>query len=242
MQSILLYRSIKSSPQPMACDIDISPERFERQLHWLSRWHRVVRVEETLGTSGNSRSGKVAITFDGGFRDNLIVALPLLEKYHLPVTLFVATGLIGRRDHLSADELREMARHPLVTIGSQGLGRGSLTDMSNDEARLELRESRSRLKAISGRRIEFMAWPDGECDARLERLSAECGYLAAWSIWKGNNSTYSRWRVPLGRRDNMARFIAKVSGGYNPAKLLEQKWNRVHKVARPLDCVVAPAY
>ena len=54
----------------------------------------------------------------------------------------------------------------------------------------------------------------GECDAALERLSAECGYRAAWSVWKGTNGPYSRWRVPVGRRDNLARFIAKASGVY----------------------------
>jgi peptidoglycan/xylan/chitin deacetylase (PgdA/CDA1 family) len=226
----------------MGCDNDISPERFDRQLHWLSRWRRVVRVDETLSVTGNSCKGDVALTFDDGFRDNLTVALPLLEKYQLPITLFVAAGMVGRRNYLSADELREMARHPLVTIGAQGLWHRRLTGLSNDEARLELRESRSQLKQITGRRIELMAWPAGECDARLERLSAECGYRGAWSIWRGSNSTYSRWRVPLGRNDNMARFIAKVSGAYLPAKLLERKWRRFRNGIETLDCAAAPAY
>jgi len=72
-----------------------------------------------------------------------------------------------------------------------------------------------------------MAWPFGDCNAEVERLSEECGYRGAWSVWKGTNSAYSRWRVPLGRRDNMARFIAKVSGAYLPTKFLEQKLERV---------------
>lgn len=234
MHSILVYHTISSPAEPLAGDIDISPERFEQQLRWLSRWRRVVTLDETLGSDHRARG--VAITFDDGFRDNLTVALPLLEKFRLPITLFVAAGFVGQANYLSADELREIARHPLVTIGAHGFWHRHFTRLSNDEARQELRESRSLLKNITGRKIDLMAWPYDECDAGLERLSEECGYRAAWSVWKGTNSTYSRWRVPLGRRDNMIRFIAKVSGAYLPTKFLEQKLERIRRGSKTLEC------
>ena len=221
MHSVLVYHTISSPAEPMPGDIDISPRKFERQLRWLSKWHHVVRLDETL--TANSRARGVAITFDDGWRDNLTVALPLLEKFRLPITLFVAAGFVGRDGYLSAEELREISRHPLVTIGAHGLWHRHFTRLSPEDARMELRESRSRLKKITGRKIDLMAWPYGDCNAEVERLSEACGYRAAWSVWEGTNSTYSRWRVPLGRRDNMARFIAKVSGAYLPTKLLERK-------------------
>ena len=225
MHSILVYHTISSPATALPGEIDISPERFERQLRWLSRWHRVVALDDTLRSDPHARG--VALTFDDGFRDNLTVALPLLEKFGLPITLFVAAGFVGQDGYLSEAELREIARHPLVTIGAHGLWHRHFTRLSNDEARVELRESRNLLKNITGRRIDLMAWPYGECDPGLERMSQACGYRAAWSVWKGTNSTYSRWRVPLGRRDNMVRFIAKVSGAYLPTKLLEQRWDRI---------------
>ena len=63
------------------------PERFERQLGWLSRWAKVVRLHQTLRNVDTDRL--VAITFDDGFRDNLTVALPLLEKFNMPMTLMM---------------------------------------------------------------------------------------------------------------------------------------------------------
>jgi hypothetical protein len=69
-----------------------------------------------------------------------------------------------------------------------------------------------------------MAWPYGECSAELEQLSAECGYHASWSVWKGTNSQHSRWRVPLGSHDNLIRFAAKASGVY---ALTEAKLHRL---------------
>jgi peptidoglycan/xylan/chitin deacetylase (PgdA/CDA1 family) len=230
MHSVLVYHTISSPSHPLEGDIDISPEKFDRQLRWLAKWHRVVSLEETA--SASSRARGVAITFDDGFRDNLTVALPLLEKYQLPATLFVAAAFVGREGYLSEDELREIARHPLVTVGAHGLWHRHFTRLSANDAREELRESRSRLKRITGRKIDLMAWPYGDCNEAVERLSQECGYRAAWSVWEGSNSMYSRWRVPLGRRDNMARFIAKVSGAYMPAKILEQKLDRTRKGTR----------
>ena len=235
MHSILVYHTISSPAEPMPGDIDVSPQKFERQLRWLARWHRVVGLDETL--TAHPRARGVAITFDDGFRDNLTVALPLLEKFRMPMTLFVAAGFVGRDGYLSEEDLRELSRHPLVTIGAHGLWHRHFTRLSTDEARRELRESRSRLKKITGRKIDLMAWPFGDCNAEVERLSEECGYRGAWSVWEGTNSAYSRWRVPLGRRDNMARFIAKVSGAYLPTKFLEQKLERVRNGAGSRFCL-----
>jgi peptidoglycan/xylan/chitin deacetylase (PgdA/CDA1 family) len=226
MHSVLVYHTISAPPDPLPGDIDISRERFARQLQWLARWRRVVRLDETLM---NPKGRLVAITFDDGFRDNLSVALPLLEKFQLPMTLFVAAGFVGREGYLSEDDLREIAGHPLVTIGAHGLSHTHFTRLPKDEARLELIDSRRLLAGITGKSVDLMAWPYGECDPELEELSRECGYRAAWSVWKGNNTTHSLWRVPLGRRDNLMRFVAKVSGAYFPVKVLETQLEGVRK-------------
>ncbi len=225
MHSVLVYHTISSPPQPLPGDIDIPAERFEQQLRWLSRWRRIAKLPETLRAPESDRL--VAITFDDGFRDNLTVALPLLERFEMPITLFVTAGFVGREGYLSPEELREISRHPLVTIGAHGFWHRHFTRLPLLDARRELIESRRLLSHLTGTTVDFMAWPYGECDAHLEQLSEECGYRASWSVWKGNNARHSRWRVPLGCRDNMGRFIAKVSGAYFPIKFIERKLNQV---------------
>ena len=143
------------------------------------------------------------------------------------MTLFVAAGFVGREGYLSEEELGEISRHPLVTIGAHGLSHRHFTRLKPAEARFELVESRRLLESITGASIDFMAWPYGECNGELEELSKQCGYRAAWSVWKGTNTAHSLRRVPLGRRDNMVRFIAKVSGAYFPTKVLETRLKRL---------------
>jgi peptidoglycan/xylan/chitin deacetylase (PgdA/CDA1 family) len=211
VNSILVYHTISSPPEPLPGEIDISPEAFVRQLDWLKRWRAVVPLNEMLTRTGRPR---VAITFDDGFRDNLTVALPLLEKYSMPATVFVTAGFVDTADYLTRTELSELSKHPLITIGAHGLWHSHLNLLSSDQVRHELVESRRLLEEMTGRSVDLMAWPYGECDERLERLANESGYRASWSVWKGTNSAHSLWRVPLGRSDNLARFILKVSGAY----------------------------
>jgi len=71
--------------------LSVTPEHFEEHLTQLSRAN-VVPL-----TSLPKTPGGIAITFDDGYRDNLDTALPLLTKYGLPATVFVATdALCGR--------------------------------------------------------------------------------------------------------------------------------------------------
>lgn len=217
MHKVIVYHTISSPEVSLPSKIDISPEKFESHLAWLAkRAERVVTLPELL--SAPADANLFAITFDDGFQDNLTVALPLLEKYNLPMTLFAVAGFIGTEGYLSKAELKTLAEHPLVTIGSHGLYHRHFSQLTKDEAVFELTESKKILEQITEKEVDLLAYPYGDCNPLTEHLSAECGYRAAWSVWNGMNTPYSRWRVPLGRNDNLLRFIAKVSSAYFPIK------------------------
>ena len=219
MHAIVVYHTISSPPKALPGNMDVSAEKFESHLKWLAhRRERVFTLEDLLHDTNHKR--RFAITFDDGYLDNLTVALPLLEKYALPATIFVATGYIGQEGFLSAENVKTLAEHPLITIGSHGVTHRHFPQLDDEEARFELIESRRRLEEITGKPVDFLAWSYGDCNRELEKMSSECGYRAAWSVWNGWNTPYSRWRVPLGRYDNLPRFIAKVSRFYFPVKRL----------------------
>lgn len=106
---ILLYHRI-GTPTWDPWGICVSPQRFERHLAMLSQVADVVPLSVLDSQLRVRRRGRpvVALTFDDGYADNLHVALPLLERYGAPATVFVATAWIDRSEPFWWDRLSEV--------------------------------------------------------------------------------------------------------------------------------------
>ena len=70
----------------------VSPEHFEEQIRYLKEYFPILRFEEDWKLPGDKG---VVITFDDGYGDNYDYALPILERYQIPATVFVCTGYVG---------------------------------------------------------------------------------------------------------------------------------------------------
>jgi len=71
---------------------------LEQQLSILARTANVLPLEETLERMYRGEhlpSRAVALTFDDGYRDNLTLAAPILERLGLPATFFLVPGLLS---------------------------------------------------------------------------------------------------------------------------------------------------
>jgi peptidoglycan/xylan/chitin deacetylase (PgdA/CDA1 family) len=70
-----------------------------RQLRQLRRLATIVPLPQaldTLSAGGRLPPRAVALTFDDGYRDNLDLAVPLLQELGLPATFFLIPGLLAR--------------------------------------------------------------------------------------------------------------------------------------------------
>jgi peptidoglycan/xylan/chitin deacetylase (PgdA/CDA1 family) len=73
---------------------------FQSQMKALARVATVLPLDEALGrlTTGESLPPRaVAITFDDGYRDNLTLGVPVLERLGLPATFFLVPELLSGR-------------------------------------------------------------------------------------------------------------------------------------------------
>ncbi|MEM9089380.1 MAG: polysaccharide deacetylase family protein [Cyanobacteria bacterium P01_F01_bin.53] len=99
--AIVMYHSIPAPHEvewvdPCNC---LSAEKFEEQIRYLAQHRNVISIEQLtqkLEASEPIEEGTVAITFDDGYLNNLTVAAPILAKYNVPATLYLATDYIEK--------------------------------------------------------------------------------------------------------------------------------------------------
>lgn len=78
----------------------VTPETFKKNIAWASRYFKFIKLGEWLKMCKHHSAppGKYcAITFDDGWVDNLEYALPILEKYSVPATIFCVSKMISGR-------------------------------------------------------------------------------------------------------------------------------------------------
>jgi peptidoglycan/xylan/chitin deacetylase (PgdA/CDA1 family) len=75
----------------------VSPENFAAQMEFVSRQRRPMRLVDLTHDleQGRCPRAAVVVTFDDGYRDNLDAALPVLEAFDVPATVFCASGAVG---------------------------------------------------------------------------------------------------------------------------------------------------
>ena len=74
----------------------VPTSRFSEQMAFLSENYEVVSMDELVSYLESEPYGVlkkfvVAVTFDDGYKDNLTHALPVLEKYNIPATIYITT-------------------------------------------------------------------------------------------------------------------------------------------------------
>jgi peptidoglycan/xylan/chitin deacetylase (PgdA/CDA1 family) len=86
----------------------------------------------------------------------------------------------GRR-FLCWEELRQLDRHPLVTIGAHSHTHPLLTRATRAEAEREIRESQTALVRELGHPVTAFAYPYGGHDRRVRRAVARAGFGLAFT-------------------------------------------------------------
>lgn len=105
--AILAYHRIIDSDYNF-WKLNVSPAAFEKHMKYISENYTVLRLEDEWDALTEAGQKYVVITFDDGYVDNYRYALPILEKYHVPATIFVSTDLIDTDKMYWWDELEKM--------------------------------------------------------------------------------------------------------------------------------------
>ncbi|SFI41445.1 polysaccharide deacetylase family protein [Selenomonas caprae] len=183
----------------------VRPDDFEAQMKYLSEngYHTISPDElyDSLAGTGELPENPVLITFDDGYVDNYTNAYPILKKYGFKATIFVITSFLGKdKNYMTWDQARELDANG-ISIESHTVDHKSMTDLTDEQLRMELVESKKKAEKELGHPVEYMAYPTGTYNLHIAEMVKEAGYKAAFTIKYGNvdkaSNIYALERVPI---------------------------------------------
>lgn len=190
---VLAYHALGGLPREQdPSNLMVPVERFRANLARLrKRGYELVDVStfaSKLRATGPPR-GTCALSFDDGTLDNLTLLPEILEQHRARATVYVCPGLLGRPNPfispeagirlMTADELRELAAHPLIEIGSHTNLHAELNEASEEEAYQEMRSSREGLEQLLGQPVKSFAYPNCTYSQACPVAAERAGYESA---------------------------------------------------------------
>jgi poly-beta-1,6-N-acetyl-D-glucosamine N-deacetylase len=183
---IVMYHDILPEKQ---VDFDLTPQEFEADLQNIQQSGLTpVSLEQLVN---HLRTGiplppkPIVLTFDDGYVGHYTTVYPLLKKYGYPATFAIYTQKIGKkmgRSSLNWEQLKVMAKDPLVTIASHTLTHPDLTQQFGDRLHQEITQSKQILEKELGISINYLVYPEGKFDERVEQITLNAGYKAALTM------------------------------------------------------------
>ena len=126
-------------------------DNFENQCELIAKNYIPISIDDFLkyDCNKNKKEKYICVTFDDGFRNNYTNALPILEKYKIPATFYISTGMIDTENIFWVDEIEllveNMDKDKVKNILSELLN----YEFESQSKEFILQKSKSILKEIN---------------------------------------------------------------------------------------------
>ena len=141
-------------------------------------------------TDGEPETGLATVCLEGGHRDELLVASPLLNVMGVPTTHFIDPSLLG-----SSREMLTGADAEILAASGAELGVAANG--------VPLAGARAEVERIAGRPCRVLAWPDEREDGHTARAAAQAGFDAAFGTAPGPWRRFAAPRLRVPARDGL---------------------------------------
>lgn len=233
---ILLYhRIIETEEEKGHYGTFVTKDAFESQMKYLkeNRYEPIFFKDIKNGEYKN-RFGKknIIITFDDGYKDNYLLALPILKKYKFKMVLFPVTDcsynewdvkVTGRTKEKKFSLMIKKEIEELLETGLIEIGRHTSVHLDMPTIREEILEqdliiSKNKLEELTKEELVVFAYPWGNNDEKSRNLVKKLGYKFAVATESGtacfSDDLYEIQRIAIYSKDDIEKFKEKVSGNY----------------------------
>jgi peptidoglycan/xylan/chitin deacetylase (PgdA/CDA1 family) len=229
---ILMYHSIASMPKGTVMrSLHVPPRLFKLQM-WLLKifGFKGLSMGELQPYLEGKKTGKVVgITFDDGFKNNLLYALPILQKNEFSATCYIISQNIGGINHWDLD--KGIDENPLMDeveikewiasgmeIGSHTQNHVYLADIDTKNATKEILQSKLDLEKQFDCPINHFCYPYGSYNDEIVNITKDAGYQTATTVNRSrihcDDNLLTLSRIPITHRTFAHLFLMKILSKY----------------------------
>lgn len=195
--------------------VTVTPEVFSSQMTYLhEQGYETLSVTQLIHFIAGDyvpAAKSVLITFDDGWIDNYLYAVPVLKKFNLKSTHFLITGRVENLtelysigltpDHASCKKLinagragevvlgwdlvKELDKDPLFEFYSHTVNHFRCAYLQVDELFFELSHSKQSIEARLSKPCDYLCWPYGSYSQSALECAAQLGYKGTFSTING---------------------------------------------------------
>ena len=185
---------------------------------------------------------KILITIDDGFQSFYEEAWPYLRKNNIPFILFISTEPVGRNGYMSWEQILEIEKSKLGTIGHHSHTHEYLIDMTNENFINDIETASRIFKDKLGYVPNIFSYPFGEYSKFMKNYISK-KFAIAFGQHSGvidlNKDKYELPRFPINEKyGDLKRFKSVIN--YSPLEyqiiLPEQK--KINDQNNPPDLVI----
>jgi peptidoglycan/xylan/chitin deacetylase (PgdA/CDA1 family) len=291
---VLMYHEVMKDSIDIESWTVVKQSEFEKQMVYLLDKYTIISIDEALKLV-NSREqlykNYIVVTFDDGYSCNYDIVYPIIDKYKIPITIYVATRACKENEiywydsiisilqvknecfidlsrfnnktyhiksnksgerkwskiqdiledlktlkledrisavnaiqsqfgynanhsnmirHLTINEIKELSRSSLVTIGAHSHCHNLLPSIPYDIALKSIIESKQLLEVWTSVAVNHFSYPNGDYDENVLSMVKQTGFISGTTthpdFWKGEYSTFEIPRLGVGRYDSIDKF------------------------------------
>jgi peptidoglycan/xylan/chitin deacetylase (PgdA/CDA1 family)/cell division protein FtsL len=207
---ILMYHSIEYEKDNT---LRVPKEKFRSQMQYLKdNGFTPMSLDElykAMVFNASMPEKPIVITFDDGYVDNYTNAYPVLKEFGFKATIFMISGELNNPIYLNEDQIKELDKNG-IAIESHTVTHKRLNELSAEEQKSELKNSKATLEKVLNREVKYFAYPYGKFNETTEKLLQELGYSLSVATVEGSanksNGIYKLNRIYVSSNYDMEAY------------------------------------
>lgn len=198
---VLCYHQIrdwKATDSKRAHDDIIPPANFSQHMKMLadSGYHTILPDElyDYLNFGKQLPEKPIMITFDDTDLDQYTVGAKELEKHGFKGVFFIMTVSIGRPRYMSKAQIKELSDDGHV-IASHTWNHKNFAQFTDEDWEIQIDKPTRTLEAITGKKVEYFAYPYGVSKASSLHKLQEHGFKAAFILSTKRDPEYPLFTI-----------------------------------------------